>query len=157
MKYNEKYDLYLDDDLVIYYWNKRKDKMMQRKIILTNDGYLNVHTKLGLKRVHRVIYETFVEPIPDSYQIDHIDTHKDNNRLDNLRCVTNKENSNNPLTRKHMSEAQKGNQNAIGKPTSEFGRKFKEHYGLSHYQDAKLYSREYMWFKKHNKYRWEVK
>lgn len=32
MKYNEKYDLYIDDDLVIYYWDKRKDKLMQRKM-----------------------------------------------------------------------------------------------------------------------------
>lgn len=45
---------------------------------------------------------------------------------------------------------------ARGKTKSEFGEKFKEHYGLSQYQDMKLYKREYAWFKKHNKCRWET-
>ena len=156
MKYNEKYDLYLDDDLVIYYWDNKLDKLMQ--IPMYNcKGYLYVSTKIGLKEVHRVIYETFVGPIPDGYEIDHTDTHKDNNSLGNLKLVTHKENMNNPISRKNISEALKGKSTHKGITTSEFGRKFKEHYGLSHYQDSKLYSREYMWFKKHNKYRWEVK
>ena len=163
MKYNEKYDLYLDDDLVIYYWDKKKDKLIQRAICKNNAGYPVVNTKIGVKRVHRIIYETFVGPIPDGYEIDHINAIKTDYRLENLRCVTHKENMNNPLSR----EVQKGNTNGKsnkgrisptkGKPTSEFGRKFFEHYGIAKYENTKLYNKEYVWYRNHNKCRWEVK
>ena len=79
MKYNEKYDLYLDDDFIIYYWDKNLDKLMQMPTRKDKDGYLLIKTKIGPKRIHRLIYETFVGPIPDGYEIDHVDTNKDNN------------------------------------------------------------------------------
>ncbi|MBQ1572768.1 MAG: HNH endonuclease [Clostridiales bacterium] len=41
---------------------------------------------------HRLVYETFVEKIPDGLQINHIDENKQNNRLDNLEVVTRSEN-----------------------------------------------------------------
>lgn len=144
MKYNEKYDLYLDDDLVIYYWDKKLDKLLQRPISKNNCGYLRVSTKIGRNYVHRIIYETFVGPIPDGYEIDHINAIKTDNRLDNLRLVTHKENCNNPLT-------------IESNPTSEFGKKFKDHYGITNHQNHKLYDRELHWYHKHNKKcRWEV-
>lgn len=108
MKYNSKYDLYVDDDLVIYYWDKRKDKLMQRIKTDNGLGYLRVRTKLGHKMVHRIIWETFNGDIPDGYEIDHINTIKTDNRLYNLRLVTPKENKNNPLTLIHLSKAMKG-------------------------------------------------
>ena len=37
-----------------------------------------------------------------------------------------------------------------GKTRSEFGRKFKEHFGITQYQDKTLYHREYLWYWKHN-------
>lgn len=43
-------------------------------------------------RQHRVIWETFVGPIPPGYQINHKDLDKKNNRLENLEVVTPKEN-----------------------------------------------------------------
>ena len=49
-------------------------------------------------RVHRLVYEAFNGPIPEGMQIDHINGVKDDNRLVNLRCVTPKENCNNPIT-----------------------------------------------------------
>ena len=150
MKYNEKYGLYIDDDLVIYYWNKRLDKLMQKSISKNGSGYLHVMTKIGPRSVHRIIYETFVGPIPDGYEIDHINAIKTDNRLENLRCVTHKENCNNNITLRNISKAQKGN------PDSEFGRKFKEHYGITHNQNYNLYYREYHWYRKlNNKCRWE--
>lgn len=150
MKYNERYDLYLDDDFVIYYWNKHKDKLMQRPLDKDKDGYLRVLTKIGKKRVHRVIYETFVGTIPDGYEIDHINNIRNDNRLENLRCVTHKENMNNPISLKARRKA-------MCKPWSEFGRKFKDHYGISCQQNPKLYNTEQMWYYRHNnKCRWEV-
>ena len=107
--------------------------------------------------VHRLVYETFVGEISNGYEIDHINTIRDDNRLENLRCVTSYENNNNPLTRKHRSEAQKGNQYRKGITRSEFGIKFKEHFGITNYENPKLYHRELTWYKRHNKVcRWEV-
>ena len=165
MKYNEKYDLYLDDDYVIYYWSKKKDKLMQKSIIKNKDGYLCTNTKIGFNAVHRIIYETFVGPIPDGYEIDHINAIRDDNRLENLRCVTHKQNCNNPITLKKKGEAMKivlignkravGNTNTKGKARSEFGMKFKEHYGITKYQNSNLYHKERAWFQYHGKCSWE--
>ena len=38
---------------------------------------------------------------------------------------------------------------------SDFGRKFKEHYGITAKDDFKLYKSEYDWYYRHNKCRWE--
>ena len=69
--------------------------------------------------------------------------------------------------RRKMSEAQKYSKYAderrrnigkalAGRTKSEFGRKFKEHYGITKHQDANLYHREHYWYRNHNnKCRWE--
>lgn len=49
-------------------------------------------------RIHRLVWEAFVGPIPEGMEIDHINTIRDDNRLDNLRVATPKENCNNPIT-----------------------------------------------------------
>lgn len=159
MKYSEKYDLYIDDDLVIYYWNNKLDKLMQRTIFDIN-GYLNVqcvvNNKTLIKKVHRIIYETFVGEIPDGYEIDHKDTHRNNNSLSNLRCVTHKENCNNPISCIKRSRTMKGKSTHKGIITSEFGRKFEEHFGITSYENVRLYVKEWKWYRRHNnKCRWE--
>ena len=128
---------------------------MQKSICKTRDGYLIVNTKIGSNLVHRIIYETFVGPIPDGMEIDHINAIRDDNRLENLRLVTHKDNCNTPLSLKNRSESRKGNTYKKGKTTSEFGRKFKEHFGITQYQNPKLYNKEHSWFHYHGKCRWE--
>lgn len=44
------------------------------------------------KRAHRVVYETFVSKIKNGLQIDHIDGDKHNNKISNLRQLTQSEN-----------------------------------------------------------------
>lgn len=156
IKYNSKYDLYVDDDLIIYYWDYKLDKLVQSKIHKNSCGYLMVHSKLKDTFVHRIIYETFNSEIPKGYEIDHINTIRTDNRLENLRCVTHTENNLNPLTRIHLSESMKGNNNARGVIKSSFGNKFKVHYGITKSDDIKLYDKEYKWYIRHNhKCSWE--
>lgn len=50
--------------------------------------------------VHRLVYEAFIGEIRDGMEIDHINTIRTDNRLENLRVVTHKENILNPLTLK---------------------------------------------------------
>lgn len=49
--------------------------------------------------VHRLVYESFCGEIPEGMEVDHIDGNKLNNKVENLRCVTHKENVNNPITK----------------------------------------------------------
>ena len=108
--------------------------------------------KRKLMRVHRLVYETFVGEIPQGYELDHINTIRDDNRVENLRAVTPKENGNNPLTKQHRIEAHKGQlPSNKGKTNSEFGTKFKEHFGVTYYENLKLYKKEYNWYYYHNK------
>ena len=39
-------------------------------------------------RIHRLVYETFVGPIEDGKVIDHIDSNRENNRVDNLQAIS---------------------------------------------------------------------
>ena len=68
----------------------------------------NKYLCIGTFYIHRAVAELFV-PNPDNKPyVDHINTDCLDNRAENLRWVTCKENNNNPLTRKHRSEACKG-------------------------------------------------
>lgn len=62
-------------------------------------------------KVHRIVAEAFPEICGELFEgceVDHIDTNRKNNNADNLRCVTKRENANNPLTKRHYSDAHKG-------------------------------------------------
>ena len=62
-------------------------------------GYLqvNVPERKDLKLVHRIVAETFIEK-PEGYgkvEVDHINRNRQDNRVENLRWVTHKENMSN--------------------------------------------------------------
>lgn len=52
------------------------------------------------KYVHHLVWETFMGEIPEGYEIDHINTIKSDNRIENLRLVDRKTNMQNPITYK---------------------------------------------------------
>ena len=89
--------------------NNKKGKIYYRKVkecILTpsplSDGYLvvSLHKDLKMKnfKIHRLVALSFLEN-PNGYlQVDHINTIKSDNRVENLRWCTSKQNHNNGLT-----------------------------------------------------------
>lgn len=107
IKYNEKWERWCTDEGEVYRQTST-GKFIKCCFGKTKEGYLLVRVKGKVILCHRLMWETLKGPIPPKYQIDHINTIKTDNRLENLRCVTSLENHNNPLTRKHRSEAKKG-------------------------------------------------
>lgn len=59
----------------------------------SSNGYVRATIKTGLARpIHRMVAEEFIGVRPENMDIDHIDRCKTNNRLNNLRYLTHKEN-----------------------------------------------------------------
>lgn len=78
------------------------------KLTKEKKGYYRVSLikdhKTKFYKIYRLVAEHFIPNPEDKPQIDHIDTKPSNNRVWNLRWVFPKENSNNPLTKKHHSD-----------------------------------------------------
>ena len=58
--------------------------------------------------IHRLVAKAFIPNPENKPEVDHIDTVRTNNHVNNLRWVTRSENHRNPLTVKRRSEARKG-------------------------------------------------
>lgn len=78
-----------------------KDKLGYLYVDLCQDGKQKQHL------IHRLVLQAFVPNPENKPCCDHIDTNPSNPHVSNLRWVTTKENSNNPITRKKNSEAHK--------------------------------------------------
>ena len=65
------------------------------------------YIKVCSERLHVVIARLFIPNPENKPMVDHIDTNKHNNRVDNLHWVTAKENANNPNTIKAYKKAAK--------------------------------------------------
>lgn len=93
-----------------------RKRVWRTKGTKTKNGYKAVHINGKRYSVHRLIAEAFIPNPENKPFIDHINTIRDDNRVQNLRWCTYEENQNNPLTLKKMSEAKKGNTNCPKKP-----------------------------------------
>lgn len=91
-------------------WHREnKEKEMKPYI---HKGYLRLRLCKGGKTkqflIHRLVAQTFIPNPENKPYIDHINTDRTDNRVENLRWVTNKENCNNPISKKHYSNGNKG-------------------------------------------------
>lgn len=105
LKYNEKYDRWVTEDGLIYRYNSKQDKLILCNQTKMKNNYLVIQIKKPSRKTcysHRIVYETFKGEIPEGKEIDHINTIRDDNRLENLRIVNRKENMSNPLSREHL-------------------------------------------------------
>ena len=151
MKYNKKYNRWFTKDGLVYRYSEAQEKLILCKLRHDSDGYLIFSYKNGNRyspmTVHRAVFETFKHEIPKGMVIDHKNTVRDDNRINNLQCVTSKENNNNPLTlQKQRTKL----------PTGEFGKKFYEKFGLIRNQNKALYDCERAYFQRHKVCRWEA-
>ena len=159
MVFNKKYERWVNKAGLVYRLNNKTGKLVICKQSKLNKGYSVVGVIVNDVRktslVHRLVWEAFNGEIPKGMQIDHINTIRDDNRLENLRICSQQENSNNPLTTQHIIDANRNKASL----RCDFGRKFYEHYGIRWHQDKKLYRDEYHWFCRqgnHKVCQWEV-
>lgn len=160
MKFNEMYERYLDSDYNVYRFDKFTEKLVPCKISKNGSGYLwtsvRVNGQTKTISLHRLIWETFNGLVPDNFEIDHIDTNKLNNNITNLRLTSRTQNMHNQITYCRLFAKNNPSRSESHRvPRSEFGIKFKEHFGINHYQNKKLYCKEYHHYKKVGKCSWE--
>ena len=93
MKYNSFYNRYITKDGLVFGVNK-EGKLYQCKISKNSVGYEQVsgydkaNHKSLIVTVHRLMWLTYKGPIPNGYEIDHIDNNKYNNTLSNLQLLS---------------------------------------------------------------------
>ena len=99
-----------------------KEKIL--KTTTANKGYeqlsLTKNGKCKTYKVHRLVCESFIPNTENKPCIDHINTIRTDNRVDNLRWVTHTENCNNPISKTHYSKCRKGELNHNSKPIIQF-------------------------------------
>ena len=99
---------------------KRNGEIIIPKI--NGGGYRYCHSF----KVARAVAELFIPNPENKPAVDHIDTNKLNDNVTNLQWVTNTENMNNPLTRKHLSESKMGHTYQRGEKNSMYGKHHSE-------------------------------
>lgn len=89
----------------------KRNKEIILKEFTDGEGYKVVclcrDNKMFKYRVHRLMSLMFLPNVMNYPEVDHRDANASNNILSNLRWVTHKQNCNNPITRKKMSESKK--------------------------------------------------
>ncbi len=92
-----------------HYERQRIVKLRILKPSIDRDGYhrisLSKNGKAKIFTVHRLVVMAFIPNPENKPEIDHINGNKQDNRVENLRWVTHKENINNPITLERFRKA----------------------------------------------------
>lgn len=103
--------------------NVRRVKLLKQYYDESKGGYNVVSLckdgKVKIVRVHQLVANAFVPNPNNKPCIDHINTDKRDNRAENLRWCTIKENRNNPLTINHHISAQRKRMKPVVQMTRE--------------------------------------
>lgn len=78
------------------YFRLRKGRIL--KLQIDSKGYPTCPIYKKTRRVHRLVCEAFLDNYSEELQVDHINGVRNDNRLENLKMATAKENINNPIT-----------------------------------------------------------
>lgn len=78
------------------YNHTKKEKLL--KLFFNKQGYLRVAFAKKKCSVHRLVAEAFIPNPEGKPEIDHINGNRADNRVENLRWCTSKENKHNPIT-----------------------------------------------------------
>ena len=112
---NDKY--YMDNEIWKVYKSCKSKKCGYRLYEVSSLGRVKIngeiivppiwgnYYRLADKLLHRIVAELFIPNPENKPCIDHINTDCLDNRVTNLRWVTQKENNNNTLTREHKSKS----------------------------------------------------
>lgn len=78
-------------------FNIKKERFIKKSLTINKYEFIFLHHNKNKKffYVHRLLYLLFVDDIPNEYEIDHINHIRDDNNIDNLRCISREENRQN--------------------------------------------------------------
>lgn len=123
----------------------RKGRIL--KTIPNDKGYLSVSLSKSGKskcyRVHVLVAKTFIPNPVNKPFVDHIDTDKSNNNVDNLRWCTQKENCNNDLTIEHYRSNNMGKNNPMFGKTQTIEHKIKRSRAVLQFSKNNEFIKEY--------------
>lgn len=88
----------------------RKEKFLKQ--VPDVKGYMMVwfykDGKRKMHKVHRLVAKAFIPNMENKPEVDHINADKADNRVENLRWVTSRENFHNPITYKRNADSKRG-------------------------------------------------
>ncbi len=81
-------------------YKKRPKEKTFKKVKQSNiNGYKVCSINSKNKYIHRLMWETYVGVIPEGFEIDHINDKRNDNHINNLRCITKAENARKAMKR----------------------------------------------------------